>query len=379
MSSVLCIVLNWNGWPDTVRCLASLSASTHPELSIVVIDNGSTDGSPDRLAPLLRHGRIELVQTGRNLGFTGGVNAGLRLVLERGVAYAFLLNNDATVEPGCLATLVAAAGACPEVGLVGPKILWADQPQRIWSAGMSVAWRRAAVEDHRDEPDDSRFDGRRIVQSLSGCALLVKRAVLEQVGLLDERYFAYYEDLDWCLRARSAGYRSLYVGDARVHHAGSATVKRDAERQPPGAARIAPYAPRDTRPGRSQPSLVNYYGARNGLLFMATHAPPGDRPAALLRLAGKLLAAEARVLAGGLLLGRPGAGARARAIATGTFDAARGRFGARHDAEPAPRGLFPAAHTSSSTPRGTASHGSHSMEATQGDLPTSQSVGAAEQ
>ena len=304
---VYAIVLNWNGWQDTARCLESLRASAYPSLRVVVVDNGSTE-FPGETA------WAELIRLERNRGFTGGVNAGLRLALEHGADYAFLLNNDATVELDCLATLVQAAESRPDVGLAGPKIVWAGEPGRLWSAGMSVAWRRASIEAHRDEPDDGRFDGRRLVQGLSGCALLVKRAVLERVGLLDERYFAYYEDFDWCLRARGAGFRCLYVGDACAAHAGSASSNRGA--------------------GRSQSALVNYYGARNGLLFMAAHAPRAERPLALARLTGRLLAAEARVVAGGLALRRPGARPRARAIAAGMLDAARGRFGARDGVAP---------------------------------------------
>jgi GT2 family glycosyltransferase len=311
---VYVVVLNWNGWRDTAQCLASLRAGTYPNLHVVVVDNGSTDGAPQHIAPLLQAPWGELIQAGCNLGFTGGANLGLRVALERGADYAFLLNNDATVAPDCIATLVQKAERWPEIGLVGPKIVWAAEPHRIWSAGMSVAWHRSAIESHRNAPDDSRFDGCRVVQGLSGCALLVKRAVLERAGLLDERYFAYYEDLDWCLRARQAGFRCLYVGAARASHVGSATSNRGA--------------------GRSQAALVNYYGARNGLLFIATHAPPAGRPLAVARLVGRLLAAEGRVIAGGLVLRRPGAGQRVLAIAAGAVDAARGCYGRRYEIRP---------------------------------------------
>lgn len=311
---MFCIILNWNGWRDTARCLASLRSATYANMCVLVVNNGSTDDSVERLTPLLDAPWGELVHAGRNRGYTGGVNLGLRLAMEQGAAYAFLLNNDATVEAGCLATLVEAAETRPEVGFAGPKILWAHDRERLWSAGATVTWRRATVEAHRDEPDDGRADGRRVVDGLSGCALLVKRAALERVGLLDERYFAYYEDLDWCLRGAQAGLNSLYVGDARAFHAGSVTASQGG--------------------GRSQSALINYYGARNGLLFMATHAPRAERPLALARLGANLLAAELRVLAGGVALRRPGAMSRAWAIAEGTLDAMRGRFGARHGAAP---------------------------------------------
>lgn len=315
--SILCVVLNWNGWRDTERCLASLRASAYANLHVVVIDNGSSDGSPRHLASLLGDlatgsRRGELIALDRNLGFTGGVNVGLRLALERKMDFAFLLNNDATVAPECLGLLVEAAAAQPGVGCTGPKILWEAEPTRIWSAGIGLTWPRARVDDHRGQPDDGRFDARRIVQGLSGCALLMSRAALEQVGLLDERYFAYYEDLDWCLRAQQAGWRCLYAGDTRAYHAGSASANRGA--------------------GRSQSALSNYYGARNGLLFMASHAPRRERALALASFTAELLAAEARIVAGGLALRRPHAALRARAIAAGALDAARGRFGARHEA-----------------------------------------------
>src|SRR5919204_4087266 len=251
---VYVIVLNWNGWCDTVHCLASLRRSSYPNLHVVVVDNGSTDGSPEHLAPLVEEPWGELVRASRNLGFTGGANLGLRLTLERGADYAFLLNNDAMVAPDCITTLVEAAERQPEAGFIGPKIVWAQEPHRIWSAGMSVAWHRATIEAHQNTPDDGRFDGCRVVQGLSGCALLVKRAVLERAGLLDERYFAYYEDLDWCLRARPAGFRCLYVGRACASHIGSASSN-------PSTA-------------RSQSAFLNYYAARNILLFLGTHAPP---------------------------------------------------------------------------------------------------------
>jgi len=305
---VYAIVLNWNGWPDTLRCLASLRASRGVDLRVIVVDNGSTDGSAAHLAPLLAAPWGELLCAGRNLGFTGGVNLGLRRALAHDPDYLFLLNNDATVAPDCVARLVAAAASRSDLGFVGPKIVWEGEPGRLWSAGMSVNWARAAINAHRDEPDDGRLDGRRLVQGLTACALLVTPAVAARAGLLDDRYFAYYEDVDWLLRARRAGLRALYAGDARVAHQGSATTNRGA--------------------GRSQSALANYYGARNGLLFMATHAPPAARPLALAILSARLLTALIRVLIGGRL-GRPGAARRARAIVLGMIDAALGRFGER--------------------------------------------------
>jgi GT2 family glycosyltransferase len=312
--AVYVVVLNCNGWRDTARCLAALRSSSYPNLHVLVIDNGSTDGSVEHLARLLDAPWGALVQAGRNLGFTGGANLGLRLALELGADYAFLLNNDATVAPDCITRLVEAAEQRPEVGFVGPKIVWAQEPDHIWSAGMSVVWHRATIVSHCNALDDGRFDDCRIVQGLSGCALLGKRVALERVGLLDERYFLYYEDLDWCLRARHAGFRCLYVGAARASHVGSATS--------------------NPTTSRSQSAFLNYYAARNILLLLGAHAPRGLRHLVLVRQTGRLLSAMARVMAGGVVLCRPSAGRRTWALVAGAIDAARGCYGDRYEARP---------------------------------------------
>ncbi len=307
VTAVVGIVLNWNGYSETERCIASLRASNVPLSCLVVVDNGSTDGSAERLRAAVQPPWGRLIENATNRGFTGGVNAGLRAALELEAEYIFLLNNDATVEPETLGRLLEAAAADDTIGLAGPMIVWSRRPERVWSAGSDVSWSRAAIEAGRDQPIGAVPRERRRVDGLSACALLARRAVLERAGLLDERYFAYYEDLDWCLRARRAGFSCLFVGDARAYHDGSTAANRGG--------------------GRSQSALVNYYGARNALLFMATHAPPAQRPLALAVLGARLLASEARILAGGVILRRPDATRRARAIAYGAADALCGRFG----------------------------------------------------
>lgn len=310
---VCVVVLNWNGGDTVPLCLRSLAATTYPVLHVVVVDNGSSDGSVQKISSPLTALGGTLLCNERNLGFTGGVAVGLGEALRRDAGYVFLLNDDAMVDPACIATLVAALQERPGVGLAGPRIVWDDRPDTLWSAGMSVSWATATVHAHRDEPsravDTIDPAARRLVQGLSGCALLVDRAVIDAIGSLDERYFAYYEDVDWCLRAREAGWRSLYVGDAVARHAGSVSANRGED--------------------RSQSALVNYYGARNALLFMDTHAPPRLRPFTLFRLLLDLGAALARVIAGGVVLRRPGATERAKAIAAGIADWRSGHFGQR--------------------------------------------------
>ena len=243
MPQVMVIVLNWNGLTDTLECLESLSRLDYPACELVVVDNGSTDGSPAIIR--VRFPDVTLVETGENLGFTGGNNLGLRRALEQGADYALLLNNDTEVAPDFLRLLVEAAEADPRIGIVGPTIYYHAQPQVIWSAGGHIDWRRGRtwmlglnefdVGQFGDEPRDVDF--------VTGCALLVKRAVMEQVGLLDERFFAYYEETEWCVRARRAGFHIAHVPRATVWHK----------------------MPLD---GRESSPSVHYYMTRNRLLFL---------------------------------------------------------------------------------------------------------------
>lgn len=213
---VAIVLLNWNQEDLTLACLRSLRALDYPDFRVILVDNGSRPGSLDAIeagfpeATLIRHER--------NLGFTGGNNAGIRRALAEGADYVMLLNNDTEVAPDMLHLLVDFAASDPRIGVVGPLIYYYDDPQRIWSAGGAVDPHTAAsVSLGEGELDD----GRRIpcrVDYVSGCALLIKRAVVEQIGLLDERFFIYYEEADWCARAREAGYQVWLVPQAKVWH-----------------------------------------------------------------------------------------------------------------------------------------------------------------
>jgi hypothetical protein len=237
------IVLNWNGGDDTLACLASLARLDYPAFEVVVVDNGSTDGS----VPAVRRRFPEavLLLNGENLGYTGGNNVGLLHVLDRGLDYALLLNNDTEVAPDFLRILIEAAEADPAVGIAGPMIYYYDRPAVIWSAGGAIDWRRGRTwMVGLDEQDTGQFGTEpREVDFVTGCALLVKREVLERVGLLDERFFAYYEETEWCVRARRAGFRVIHVPRAHIWH------------------KISPVAQADS-------PLVHYYMTRNRLLFL---------------------------------------------------------------------------------------------------------------
>ncbi len=244
---VAVIVLNWNGLADTLECLGSLARLDYPNYEVVAVDNGSTDGS----VPVIRERfpMITLLETGENLGYTGGNNVGLRYALAQGADYALLLNNDTKVAPDFLRLLVETAQADPAVGIAGPTIYYYDyyddQPQVIWSAGGAIDWRRGRTwMVGLNEPEQGQFGQEpREVDFVTGCALLVKRSVVEQVGLLDERFFTYYEENEWCVRVQRAGYKIVHVPLARMWH------------------KISPSAQADS-------PFVHYYMTRNRLLFL---------------------------------------------------------------------------------------------------------------
>ncbi|UCC65205.1 MAG: glycosyltransferase family 2 protein [Anaerolineae bacterium] len=240
---VLVIVLNWNGLADTPECLASLKRLDYPTYETVVVDNGSTDGS----VPVIRDHfpMVTVLENDENLGYAGGNNVGLRYTLAQSADYALLLNNDTEVAPCFLRHLVQAAEASPMVGIAGPTIYYHERPDRIWSAGGTIDWRRGKTSMAGfNEVDVGQFGiAPREVDFVTGCALLVKREVIERVGLLDERFFVYYEETEWCVRARRGGFEVVHVPRAKVWH----KIPLDA---------------RDSSPS------VHYYMTRNRLLFL---------------------------------------------------------------------------------------------------------------
>lgn len=216
------IVLDFNGGEDVLRCVrALLDEPPPPELRVIVVDNGSVDGSPEALLAEAK-GRIELVRNGANLGYCEGNNVGIRRALESGCDPILLLNDDAFVEKGAIRILAERLESEAGLGVVGPKIVFADRPDVLWAAGGALA-RRENVGALRgtEERDAGRFDRAEDVDFVPGCALLARRAVFEKAGLLDPAYFAYFEDADFCLRAREAGFRVAYEPRAVVRHRAS--------------------------------------------------------------------------------------------------------------------------------------------------------------
>lgn len=249
--SVCVVVVNWNGWRDTVACLRSLLAlRTHP-LWVVICDNGSTDGSADHLAGWLRaeageQGRclaageidaealcfepwesaagrayaVGLLRLPRNLGYAGGLNAGIRWARQRFGARTFwLLNNDVRVDPQALSALFAAKEAIPDGGLCGSVLLDWDAPHDVQAVGgiyrkaLGVGWHQRRLPSHPG-PGASCVD----IDYPVGASLLVEQDYLERVGPMDDSYFLYYEEMDWAERGRRAGLRPVVALGSRVYH-----------------------------------------------------------------------------------------------------------------------------------------------------------------
>lgn len=244
MSTLALVILNWNNPTDTVRCLRSLAQITTPDVEVIVVDNGSADDSVAVVQG--QHPECTLLQTGANLGYAGGNNFGLNYALKSGAEFIMVLNNDVTVSPDFLTPLLATLRAHPDIGIVTPLVADTEPGDRVWALGSRVDWHTGQV--HRIHAGEAvpkfhnaaPFD----VDIASGAAMLMRREVLEQVGLLDELFFLYYEETDWCLAVRECGYLILAVPQSIVWHRVSATL------------------------GTVSP-VIDYYMLRNQLRFIA--------------------------------------------------------------------------------------------------------------
>lgn len=220
MSLVSVVIVNWNGKHLLERCLPSVLSQVHVDAKVVVLDNGSTDGSVEWVEsqfPLVR-----VICSDRNLGFARGNNEAIRATESR---YVATLNNDAEPDPDWLSELVRAMDSSPTIGMCASKMVRADDSGVMDSCGIRID--RAGIGWNRYAGEREHTMERTPYEVLGPCAgaALYRRAMLDQVGLFDESYFIYYEDIDLAWRAQRLGWRCLYVPSARVIHRHSSTVR----------------------------------------------------------------------------------------------------------------------------------------------------------
>jgi GT2 family glycosyltransferase len=217
---VVTVVVNYRHYDDTVRCISALQASDYLNQRVIVVENTEMGDRTADLGDMLDPG-IEVVDAGGNLGFAGGCNVGTRSALAQGAEFVWLVNPDAVVAPDTLSAMLAAAADSPEAGVLGSRILDGNSPPRILFNGGTIDAARKGSPSHQDAGrlDRDVLDaGVRDVDYVTGSCFLVRRNVLQRVGLLPEEYFLYFEETDYCVRVRQAGWRVVIVPKARVWH-----------------------------------------------------------------------------------------------------------------------------------------------------------------
>lgn len=223
MNPFVCVLITaWNEVEKTVACLETAVAQTYPNFTILLVDNGSQQ--PLLAAISERFPQVETLRIAHNLGFAGGYNRGLLQALLDEYDLFFLLNNDTLLAPDCIEALVDAYQQTPDVGLVTAKVYYAAEPKRIWTVGNTVSpWVLDITGGGDKQIDTGQWENPRDIDFVPFCAVLLSRTLLEAVGLLDEQFFLYYEDMDYCRRARLAGFRLRYAPQAKLWHVVSAS------------------------------------------------------------------------------------------------------------------------------------------------------------
>jgi GT2 family glycosyltransferase len=227
-ASVAIILVNWNGLEFTSACLDSLRKVDYPDFKIILVDNGSENQEGGRLKKAFPE--IQLIQNTQNLGFAGGNNSGIRYAMDQGFSHVLLLNNDTQVASDFLGEMMLKLYRNPQLGIVQPLIVFLHDPKIIWSAGGKlVHWlgRAITLGDH-DALADYRVTKKELDWA-TGCCLLVTREAIVKSGILNESFFTYFEDVEWSLRIKSAGFGIGLAEKALVYHEAGASSKKKHE------------------------------------------------------------------------------------------------------------------------------------------------------
>ena len=214
--SVYIIILNWNGYEDTLECLQSVSKINFINYKIIIVDNGSDTDEIDKL--VIDFPQVKLIKSKDNLGFSGGNNLALDYSIKAGCDFVLLLNNDTIVEPDFLNNLIDNFLKDDKVGIAVPKINYYSNPKIVWYAGGYFSKLKGTGFSIGNLAPKEKYNENKYVTFATGCCLLIDINVLKETGLMDENYFLYLEDTDLCLRVLNAKYKILYVGSALIYH-----------------------------------------------------------------------------------------------------------------------------------------------------------------
>jgi len=224
---VFIILVNWNGWEDTVECLHSLPKLDYPNYSTIVVDNGSSDASAEEIKS--RFPSVTLIESEENRGFAGGNNLGIEYALNEGTDYVWLLNNDTVVDKDALSSLVRRMSKDANIGICGSKLIYYHQRDtiQVWGGGSYNRWFATTDNFGQQQPVDTPCNPRQIENNLDfviGASMLVSRRFLDEVGWLSEDYFLYYEEIDWGIQAQP--HFSLgFAPESIVYHKEGASTK----------------------------------------------------------------------------------------------------------------------------------------------------------
>ncbi len=262
------IILNWNGYQDTIQCLESILSLDYDRCQIIICDNGSTDCSIEKIEQWCKDNQsnlthldrqITLISNGKNIGFARGNNVGIRhALLDRECEYVWILNNDTIVDPKALATLVEKCIRNNKVGICGSKLVYEYDRSKIqaWGGGTYNKWSGISQHIGAHQPSNLDIDAESIEQNIDyiiGASMLVSRSFLETVGLMNEEYFLYFEELDWITRAGDR-YSLGYCNDSIVYHKEGASTGLNSS-QAKGS------------------SMTDYHAKRSLLIYTRNYAP----------------------------------------------------------------------------------------------------------
>jgi hypothetical protein len=208
---VFIVILNYNGLEVLKKCLTSVFKIDFPNFEIILVDNNSLDGSLEMAKT--NFSKAIFIQNAENLGFAAGNNVGIKFALERAADFILLLNNDVEVEKNFLTQLIDAVAENEKIGLASP-VIFDGQTREVWFSGGQIDWWRMKALNSKDIQTKNYFNS----DFITGCAMLIRAAVFQKIGLLDEDYFLYYEDADFSFKSRKAGFQNMVVSSSWIYH-----------------------------------------------------------------------------------------------------------------------------------------------------------------